>query len=130
MRINAERLVTPPETPETPVAPDPVLRPALALWLFERGLDTRQAGELFGCSHGQIHIICKPFDDPEWRPPRLPLLERIVLVTRGEITGEDFIPPHVRKPPPAVELADEVQSSSASEERRGDPNVLRQARAM
>lgn len=76
--------------------PDAIVRPRLALWLWERDLDYRAAGTLFGCSHTQVVIICRPFGDPERRRPKDDLLARIVEVTAGEIGSPDFDPPVLR----------------------------------
>lgn len=74
-------------------APPPIIpRPALALWLWLRGLALKEGGLLFGCSHEQVRAICLPFADPLRRVPNTELVERIVAATQGEIRPADFYP--------------------------------------
>lgn len=77
--------------PTPPIKP----RPRFALWLWQRDILLRKAGEALECSYEQVRVICLPFDDPNRRVPSEALIERIVEYTGGEITAADFYPPHL-----------------------------------
>jgi hypothetical protein len=81
----------------------PVLRPAFARWLFERGLVPSNVAKQLGVSGEAVRRYCLPISDPKRRRPHAAVLARINLLTDGEITGEDF---------PAAERADSVQASA------------------
>lgn len=70
--------------------PQPIPRPALAEWLWRRGIDWRAAGEAFGVSHQTVFNWCKPFADPTRSEPRPRQAECVARVTRGEILPESF----------------------------------------
>lgn len=82
--------------------PVKISRPALAQWLWERGLTLKQAGELFTCSYEQVRAICLPFSDPGRRVPAEELMERIVERTAGEIRPADFYPPRLNGQGPEI----------------------------
>lgn len=73
--------------------PPKIQRPALALWLWERGIKFKPAGELFGCSYETVRAICRPFDDPDRRVPTGDLMRVIVEITG--IRPADFYPPQL-----------------------------------
>ncbi|MCZ8195028.1 hypothetical protein [Brevundimonas sp.] len=75
----------------TPLKP-PRRRPALAQWLWARGYTWKEAGELFGCSGEAVRLWCLPFDDAARRRPEDGFMQRIRLVTGGEVGPEDFFP--------------------------------------
>ncbi len=85
--------------------PTPRPRPRFAQWLWEREIQFRDAAAHCGCSHEHVRKICAPFDDPLWRPPAPKVLQNIIAWTAGEITAEDFYPPHL-KAAPAAEAAE------------------------
>jgi hypothetical protein len=75
--------------------PDPVLKPKLAGWMFDRNITvTSAAGEL-KCSKQTISNITQPFASASRTVPHQDLLERIVAWTGGEVTAGDFYPPHL-----------------------------------
>ena len=67
-------------------------RPRLARWLFDRGLEFRDGGDYFGCSHETLRLVCLPFDDPKRRVPNKELMSAIYAGTAGEITAIHFFP--------------------------------------
>ena len=77
-------------------APDPVLRPRLALFLFERDLTYRDAAEPLQTTHETLRRICLPFSDPGRRVPQRALMGRIVAWTGGEVVPNDFYAPVLR----------------------------------
>lgn len=80
-------------------------RPAFALWLWQRDILLREAGDALECSYEQVRVICLPFDDSGRRVPSPALIERIVEYTGGEITAADFYPPHLVKSTAVEEAA-------------------------
>lgn len=70
-------------------------RPLFARWLFERGLDNRQAGELFDASHETMRRVCLPFEDTLRRVPNAALMERIFTRTFGQVPPASFYPPEM-----------------------------------
>jgi len=81
----------------------PLLRPRFASWLWERDITNVEAAEAVGCHPLTVGRICKPFGDPDRRMPEPPVMERIVELTRGDVTPNDFYPPRSR---PAPDVAD------------------------
>lgn len=79
----------------TSPAPDPVLRPRLALFIWERNLDLKVVAEAIGCSHETVRRLCLPFGDSKRRVPAEELMSRILDWTGGQITAGDFYPPHL-----------------------------------
>jgi hypothetical protein len=79
-----------------PSTPAPILKPTLAMWMFQRGISAQAAAEVLDCSVQTIRNLTKPFDDVERTVPRQDLLEKIVLWTDGAVTAADFYPPHLR----------------------------------
>jgi hypothetical protein len=81
-----------------PTAPKPIPRPKLARFIFDRGLDLKQAAEPLGCSYEQVRLICLPFGDERRRVPGSELMARIVVWTENAITPADFYPPELSAP--------------------------------
>lgn len=77
-------------------APPIVERPALALWLFQRGLKHKDAAEPLGVGVEQVRRYCLPFDEPMRVVPPMPVMRRIVAWTKGEIGPGDFYPQQLR----------------------------------
>lgn len=80
------RIGTPPLEP----APNPIKRPKLALFLWERGLRFRDVEKALGRSYEHIRQVCLPFADPARKIPDAALLARIETFTDGEVTKKDF----------------------------------------
>ena len=76
-------------------APEPILKPKLAGWMFDRSISAPSAAEALGCSKQTVLNITKAFTDTARTVPRDELLERIVKWTGGEVTAADFYPPHL-----------------------------------
>lgn len=76
-------------------APEPILKPKLASWLFARNIGPQAAAEALGCSKQTVLNITKAFNEPARTVPRDDLMERIVGWTGGEVTAADFYPPHL-----------------------------------
>lgn len=85
------------------IAPEPVARPKLARWMFERGLKPRHATGPLRIGELSVRRYCKPFGDPERRIPDEQTMARIVAWTAGEVTPADFYPPHLSEQPPRPE---------------------------
>lgn len=68
-------------------------RPALALWVWDRGYTWSEAGELFECTGEAVRLWCRPFDDPSRRTPDRTSMDRILRVTDGKISAADFYAP-------------------------------------
>ncbi|MEW6018420.1 MAG: hypothetical protein AB1760_10150 [Pseudomonadota bacterium] len=83
--------------------PPPIRRPALARWIWERGLTWRQAGDYFGMSGEGLRIVCLPFSNRRRQIPRRDLMAQIYERTGGEITPDTF---HDLSPAPADAGAD------------------------
>lgn len=75
-----------------------VARPALARWLWDRGIDWRQAGEAFDAHPETVRCWCLPFTDDDYRVPRNRSLSRIHEETGGAIGPADFYPPALNGP--------------------------------
>jgi hypothetical protein len=89
--------------------------PKLHLWLRREGLSSEVFGRRIGVSRQAVDNWRLPFGHRRRIKPHDDQLELIVRETKGEITGNDFYPPHLRAKP--------------SEGRGGDPRVLKAARA-
>lgn len=76
-------------------APPPIPRPALARFIWERGLLLKQVALDLGCSYEQVRRICLAFSDPDRRVPGTALMARIVEWSEGEIRPGDFYPAHL-----------------------------------
>lgn len=85
-------MVTPEDPTPDGAAPPPKPRPALAKWLWDRDLDFRDGGRMFGCSHAALQNYCRPFDDDERRVPKPKLMEAIVVKTGGAVKPASFYP--------------------------------------
>lgn len=81
---------------QLPQPPAVVPKPELALWIWQRGLSLKRAGELFGCSYEQVRLMCLPFADQARRVPDTDLMRRIIDATAGEIGLKHFYPPELR----------------------------------
>lgn len=77
-------------------APEPIARPALALWVWQRFHKFKDAGEYFGMSWEAVRSACLPFGHPDRSVPRRDTLQRIFDLTDGEITPDSF---HQLTPP-------------------------------
>jgi hypothetical protein len=73
-------------------APDPILRPKLALFLWERDLRLKAAGQALGRSHEYVRLVCLPFSDPQRTIPDDEFISRVEAFTKGAITRADFEP--------------------------------------
>lgn len=71
-------------------APDPIHRPKLALFLWERDLRLKDAGEALKRSHEYVRRVCLPFDDPARTIPDDEFLARVEAYTGGLVTKADF----------------------------------------
>lgn len=89
-----------PDIPEHLRDPQPQLRPALALWLWERGISDVEAAEVLKCHPASVRRYCKPFGHAERRVPDPDVMMRIGEWTRGEITLAHFYPPRLTGPSP------------------------------
>lgn len=76
--------------------PDPVERPTLARWMWDRKLSAADGAEAIGVSAVQMRRYCLEFGHQDRQIPGEEVLARIVEWTGGEVTAEDFYPPHVR----------------------------------
>lgn len=75
-----------------PPAPGVVARPALARWIWERGLDYPTAAAAIGVSPQSVWLYCLPFADPRRTSPRKLVAERIAAWTDGAVAPESFRP--------------------------------------
>lgn len=89
-----------------PRVPEPLKRPKLAKFLWDRDVKFAAAGEALGRTGEWVRLICLPFDDPRRRVPDAKDLERIHTWTNGEITPADFYPPHLNQPAASAEAAE------------------------
>ena len=80
-----------PSTVQTP--PDPITRPKLALYLWERNLRFRDVEAPLGRSYEYIRLTCLPFNDPKRREPDEEFVGRVQAWTQGAVTAADFQPP-------------------------------------
>ena len=76
-------------------APQPVLKPKLAGWMFDRNISQRTAAQALACSKQTISNITQPFSSDTRTVPHEDLLARIVEWTKGDVTAADFYPPHL-----------------------------------
>lgn len=76
-------------------APEPILKPKLAGWMFDRSISAQAAAGVLGCSKQTVLNINKAFTDATRSVPRDDLMARIVDWTEGEVTAADFYPPHL-----------------------------------
>lgn len=74
------------------IPPEPVERPKLARWLFERSLSYADGGRLFGCSLEKVRLMCLPIGDAKRQNPGLDLANTIAAKTGGEVTVTDWPP--------------------------------------
>jgi hypothetical protein len=72
-------------------APDPIQRPKLALFLWERDLGLKEAGQALGRSHEYVRRVCLPFNDPRRTFPDDEFLARVEAFTEGAVTQADFM---------------------------------------
>lgn len=88
-------------TPQSPAAaqlaelspPEPpaeIRRPALAHYLWNRGIELREAGAAIGRSHTAVANYCRPFGDARRVEPDPATAKRIELWTRGEVPASSF----------------------------------------
>lgn len=83
-----------PEFAALAAPPEKVERPALARWLWERGIDfpTAAAG-IGGVTRQSVWSWCLPFGDPSRVEPRPAQAERVRIYTAGEVPPDSFRPP-------------------------------------
>ncbi len=74
--------------------PDPVERPRLAYWLWERKLPFSWLAPRIGVSVEQVRRYCLEFGHDDRAIPRREVLTRIAQVTG--IAEREFYPPHIR----------------------------------
>jgi hypothetical protein len=77
--------------PQPPLRP----RPPLARWLFERDLTLREGAVFFDTTAETLRRATLPLDDPNLRAPYSALMRRIIALTGGEITPNDWYPESV-----------------------------------
>jgi hypothetical protein len=94
----------------TRTAPDPLIRPKFARFIWERDLTDREAADQLGRSRGWVQLLCLPFDDPRRRIPSAADVELIFDWSRGEIGPADWYPPRLSAPPAP---ANDLQSDDA-----------------
>ncbi len=89
--------------PSSPIVPDPVERPKLARWLWDRRLPFSWLAPLIGVSAEQVRRYCLEFGHDDRAVPGRDVLAKIALVTAGPdaVTERDFYPPHIRGDAPA-----------------------------
>jgi predicted transcriptional regulator len=76
--------------------PDPVERPKLARWMWDRKLKSRDAAGPLGVTPEAVRKYCLEFGHGDRAMPGRDVLERIVRWTEGAVTERDFYPPHIR----------------------------------
>lgn len=76
--------------------PEPVERPKLARWMWERKLKARHAEQHLGVSAEQVRRYCLEFGHDDRAVPGKDVLARILTWTDGAVTERDFYPPHIR----------------------------------
>lgn len=84
--------------PKPSIAPKALVRPSLAKFIWERGLDYRAAGEALGRTGEWVRLVCLPFDDPRRRVPETEDMRRIFEWSAGQIAPSDFYPEELRSP--------------------------------
>lgn len=88
--------------------PEPVERPALARWMWERKLKPHDVAEPFGVSAEQVRKYCLEFGHANRAVPGDEVLRRIQAFTHGAVTERDFYPPHIRGVAAAATVAQET----------------------
>lgn len=78
--------------------PEPIGRPPLALFLWERGIQYRPAGLAIGKSHEYVRLICLPFDDPRRIRPDAETAATIETWSGGAVPPASFDPPSTEHP--------------------------------
>lgn len=112
---------------ERMAAPPVVPRPHLAFWLWVRGIDWKQAGELLEMHAETARCYCLEFGNPVRRVPRSEPMQRILALTEGEVVEADFHRPRDYQPDafrlrPAYQVpVDGVTDDPANE--GGDPGA-------
>lgn len=81
--------------------PEPVERPKLARWMWDRKLKPTDAAEPLGVTPEQVRRYCLEFGHSNRTVPGREVLARIAAWTRGEVVERDFYPPHIRGEAPA-----------------------------
>jgi len=85
--------------------PEPVERPKLARWMWDRNLKPRDLAASFGVSQEQVRRYCLEFGHPDRAMPRRDVLAKIERFTQGAVTERDFYPPHIRGDAPGLNSA-------------------------
>lgn len=80
--------------------PDPVERPSLARWLWERKLPFSWLAPRIGVSAEQVRRYCLEFGHDDRAIPGRDVLARIFTVTG--VAERDFYPPHIRGETPVT----------------------------
>ncbi len=89
--------------------PDPVERPKLARWLWDRKLPFSWLAPLIGVSAEQVRRYCLEFGHDDRAVPGRDVLAKIARVTAGSdaVAERDFYPPHIRgEGPPPLKLVE------------------------
>lgn len=86
--------------------PEPLERPKLARWMWERGLKWADGATALGVSGEQVRRYCLEFGHTQRQLPSREAMERIHAWTNGAITPADFYPPHLNQPAEAQEAAE------------------------
>jgi hypothetical protein len=95
--------------------PAPLVRPKLAVYMFEREITLRMAGEALDQSPDWVRLVCLPFDDPRRRVPNKEAMERIVAWTGGEIAPADFYPDHLNQGGEAASLTSPLADTASAD---------------
>lgn len=82
--------------------PDPVERPKLARWMWERNLKPRHAAGPLGVSAEQVRRYCLEFGHDDRAIPGREVMARIRTWTQEAVAERDFYPPHIRGEDPVV----------------------------
>lgn len=85
-----------------PKPPEPVAHPKLAVWMFERKLGPRDAASALSLTPEAVRRYCLEFGHAKRQIPGRDVMARIVAWTEGEVTPNDFHPPHLTPAPAAA----------------------------
>lgn len=75
--------------------PQPLAKPKLAQWMFDRNIRPKQAATRLGVSDKQVRRYLLPFGDPNRQIPSEGIIAEVVDWTDGEIGAADFYPPEL-----------------------------------
>lgn len=81
--------------------PDPVERPKLARWMWDRKLKPTDAAKPLGVTPEMARRYCLEFGHPNRAVPGPEVMAKIADWTAGQVVERDFYPPHIRGEAPA-----------------------------